>query len=316
MGDAGRKQQEEADGRGRDGHGLLPVLLLPPGREQRAAADAEHERAGQQAGQRGAEAQLIKAVGIDLQKDDDGQAIEEGVRAQTEEDVLSGPQSQELDSRVPCAEQGERRKLFRTGRGRAKGDEGYGAEPQHGDDQHGQSDQPAPEGDARGEPLAFKGSARQGYAQQDGERGGELEQRIGPRHLGLREDLGQGAVERRTEERRARPHAEQHGQHAAPVQGEQAPGPGQHGGHFQQLGRQHHMTLGETVRQPACPGGKEHERQRKEHRPPGLQTGEVHAHGEQQDGLLEEIVVEGAQRVAETEHHGLTGSIPLHTRTP
>ena len=75
------------------------------------------------------------------------------------------------------------------------------------------------------------------------------------RHVLAGEQFRQGAVEGRAEQGGAGPHAEEHGQHAAPVQLEQPPAPGQHGAHFQGLGRQYQAALGIAVGQPARPGG-------------------------------------------------------------
>ena len=79
--------------------------------------------------------------------------------------------------------------------------------------------------------------------------------------------------------------------------------------------RQYQTALGIAVGQPASPGGEQDEGQRKKHGAPGLHGRMAHAHGQQQDGLLEEIVVEGAEGIAHPQRDGLSQKSPAHAHS-
>ena len=326
------KEQAEAEGLGRDGHATgdrqqktdtgtgaghapPPVPTGTAGRQTGPGADAQHEPAGQQAGHGGAKAQLGHAVGIDLQQDEGGQGIEKGIGAQAPEDAPAGTQMPQVAGGIQGPQPGEGRQIFLAGGSGPVRDEEHGQQAQHRHAHGHGSHQPVSEGDLRGEPLPFQGPARQRDAQQDGRRGGQLEQGVDAGHVLAGEQFRQGAVEGRAEQGGAGPHAEEHGQHAAPVQLEQPPAPGQHGTHFQGLGRQNQAALGVAVGQPARPGGEQDEGQRKKHGAPGLHGRMAHTHGQQQDGLLEEIVVEGAEGVAHPQRDGLSQKSPAHAHS-
>ena len=272
------KEQTETEGLGRGGHATgdrqqqadtgagarhapPPVPTGTTGRQPGPGTDAQHEPAGQQAGHGGAKAQLGHAVGIDLQQDEGGQGVEKDIAAQAPEDALAGTQAPQVAGGIQSPQPGEGRQIFLAGGSGTVGDEEHGEQAQHRHAHGHGSHQPAPEGDLRGEPLPFQGPARQCDAQQDGRRGGQLEQGVDAGHVLAGEQFRQGAVEGRTEQGGAGPHTEEHGQHAAPVQLEQPPAPGQHGAHFQGLGRQYQTALGIAVGQPARPGGEQDEGQ-------------------------------------------------------
>ena len=75
------------------------------------------------------------------------------------------------------------------------------------------------------------------------------------------------------------------------------------------------QARGIAVGQPASPGGEQDEGQRKKHGAPGLHGRMAHAHGQQQDGLLEEIVVEGAEGIAHPQRDGLSQKSPAHAHS-
>ena len=125
----------------------------PPGRPRRRC---QHEPAGQQAGQGGTKAQLGRR-GIDLQQDEGGQGVEEGVGAQAPKDAPCGRAGATAHGRNPGPPAREGRQLFPAGGGGPAGDEEHGQQAQHRHAHgHGRY-QPAPEGDLRSEPLPFQG---------------------------------------------------------------------------------------------------------------------------------------------------------------
>ena len=307
------QQQAHTDAGRRDG--LPPVLPPTAGGKQRAKADTEHERAGKQACHGGAQTELMEPEGIDFQQNKDGKAVEKGIRAEAEENILARPQAQQIAGGLPGPEQREGGQVFPSGRCGPPRNKRHGTQAQQRNKHDRPGHQPAPEGNLCLKPAAVERRAGQRHPQQNGSRGGKLEKGIGLRNPGGREDFGQGAVQGGTEKRGARAHAEQHGQQAAPVQRQQAPRANQHGRKLKQLGGENDAPLGITIRQPAAPGGKENKGQGKEHRPPGLHARIAHADSKKQHGLLEEIVVECAQGKTEPQRNSLSGKTPAHTRS-
>ena len=306
-----RRQQGAADAAAGGRKPAPPALRRTARRQQRTRADAQHQRRGQQAGDGLAEGQFTQAQSVDFQQHQGGDAVEKGVRRNDQRQGPVPPYAAEIAQRVPCPQPGEGRALP-VFHGRAIGNQGRARKTEDSRQNHAHGHQPAAKGNQGVEPLPVQGRARQHDAQQNGRRGEELEERVDARYVARGKNLRDGTVERRAEQGGTGAHTEKHEQHGGPVQGQYAPGSGQHGGQFQTLGGHHQILFGETVGQPARPGGKKHERQGEQKRAPSLKRAVTQAERQQQGRLLEKVVVERTQRVAGSQSRGLLQQSARH----
>lgn len=258
-GDDRHKAQQDADAHDRRDQQHAPAFGRASGGEQRARADADHQGYGQETGRRIGQAEFRAPEVIDLEQQQGREEIEERFRPDDKvQRAILAERAQEaegIDDRRP------RERVAASG-SRVRGNEGRTHKPP-GRDGHGQyRHQPAAEGVSRFDPCLIQRDPGEEHPEQDGRRGPELEQGVDAGDLADGKQFGDGAVERRAEQRGAQAHAEGHGEHPVPVERHHAPRSRQHSREFQRLRADDEAFLGETVGKPAAPCGEEHERQR------------------------------------------------------